>query len=50
VKEHTATTVARFFEEKIICRFGVPKYVFIANGGECMVKFDMTCNFFGITH
>jgi hypothetical protein len=50
VKEHITTIVARFFEEEIICKFGVPKYVLIDNGGEWTIKFDMMCNFFGITH
>jgi hypothetical protein len=34
VKEHTIETTAKFLEKKIICRFGVFKYVFINNGGE----------------
>ncbi len=33
VKEHTIIIVARFLEKKIICRFGVSKYVFVDNCG-----------------
>jgi hypothetical protein len=34
VKNHDATTVARFLEEEIVCRFGVPKLILTNNGGE----------------
>jgi hypothetical protein len=27
VKEHDAIIVAKFFEDEVICRFGVPKYI-----------------------
>jgi hypothetical protein len=43
-------TIVKFLEEKIIYKFGVPKYVLIENGGEWMVKFDMACKNFKITH
>ncbi len=49
VKEHTTKTTAKILEEKIICRFGVSKYVLTDNGGKWMAKFDM-CKIFGITH
>jgi hypothetical protein len=34
VKEHDITIVAKFLEEEIICRFGMPKYIFtmVVNG------------------
>jgi hypothetical protein len=34
IKDHTITTTARFLEEDIIYRYGVPKFIFIDNGGE----------------
>jgi hypothetical protein len=43
IKEHIATFIAKFLQKEIICRFGVPKYVIIDNGGEWMAKFDMMC-------
>jgi hypothetical protein len=36
IKTHIATIIANFFQETIICKFGVPKYVIIDNGGEWM--------------
>jgi hypothetical protein len=50
MKEHTTIIIVNFFEKEIICKFGVPKYVLIDNGGEWMVGFNMFCKFFGITH
>ncbi len=50
VQEHTIGTAMRVFEKEIICRFGIPKYVFIDNGGEWMAEFDTMCNVFGINH
>ncbi len=45
VKKHIVATVARFLEEKIIYRFGVPKYVLIDNGGEWIAN-SMQCAIF----
>jgi hypothetical protein len=50
VKEHDATTIARFLEEEIICRFGVPKYILIDNGNEWMKEFDALHQDYGIIH
>ncbi len=50
VQEHTIVIAMRFFEKKRNYRFGIPKYVFIDNGGEWMAKFDTMCNFLGINH
>jgi hypothetical protein len=50
VKEHDATTFARFFLEKIICHFGVPKYIVSNNGSEWMKEFDVLCQDYGIIH
>jgi hypothetical protein len=33
VADHGAKTAARFLEDEIICRYGVPKFVLIDNGG-----------------
>ncbi len=43
VKDHDVATTARFLEEKIICRFGVLRFILIDNGGEWMVKFNLMC-------
>jgi transposase-like protein len=50
VKDHDATIAARFLEEEIICKFGVPKFILIDNGGEWMDEFDLMCKKYGITH
>jgi hypothetical protein len=34
VADHGANTAAKFLEDDIICRYGVPKFVFTDNGGE----------------
>jgi hypothetical protein len=36
VEEHDVGIVAKFLEEKIICCFGMPNYIFIDNGSEWM--------------
>jgi len=33
VADHGAKTAARFLEDEIICRYGVPKFVLTDNGG-----------------
>jgi hypothetical protein len=50
VKNHDAMTTTKFFEEKVVCRFGVPKYVFTNNGREWMKEFDALCQDYGIMH
>jgi transposase-like protein len=50
VKDHDVAIITRFLEEKIICRFGVPKFIIIDNGGEWMVEFDLMCKKYGIIH
>jgi transposase-like protein len=50
VKDHDVTTTTRFLEEEIICRFGVPKFIFTDNGGEWMVEFDLMSKKYGIIH
>lgn len=50
VKEHDVAIVVRFLEEKIICHFGVPKYIFIDNDSEWMKMFDVLCQDWAIIH
>jgi hypothetical protein len=35
-------------EEEIIYKFGVPIFIFIDNGGEWMVEFDLMCKKMGL--
>jgi hypothetical protein len=48
--DHDAKTTRRFLEDKIICRFGVPKYVLTNNGSKRSVKFDNLCKNYSILH
>jgi len=48
VKDHDVATATRFLEEEIICRFGVPRFIFIDNGGEWMAEFNLMCKKMGI--
>jgi len=50
VVDHGAKTVARFLEDDIICRYGVPKFVLTDNGGEWAVGFDVMCKDYDIQH
>ncbi len=50
IKDHDDVIVARFLEEEIIYRFGVPKFIIMDNGGEWMAKFDLMHKKYGITH
>jgi hypothetical protein len=50
VVDHGAKTAARFLEDDIICRYGVPKFVLTDNGGEWAAKFDVMCKDYGIQH
>jgi transposase InsO family protein len=50
VKEHDAYTTAKFLEDEVICRYGVPKYILIDNGSEWMKEFVEICQNYGITH
>jgi hypothetical protein len=36
VKEHDVCTVVKFFEDEVIYRYGVFKYILIDNGNEWM--------------
>jgi hypothetical protein len=49
-KDHDVATAAKFLEEEIIRKFGVPRFILTNNGGEGMVEFDLMCKKYGITH
>ncbi len=50
IRDHDVATVARFLEEEIICKFGVPIFILTNNGHEWMAEFDLMCKKYGITH
>jgi hypothetical protein len=50
VANHGAKIAVMFMEDDIICRYGVPKFVLIDNGGKWVAKFDVTCKDYGIHH
>jgi hypothetical protein len=50
VTNHGAKTAARFLEDEIICRYGVPKFVLTNNGGEWAAEFDVMCRDYAIQH
>jgi hypothetical protein len=50
VADHGAKTTARFLEDDVICRYGVPKFVLTDNGGEWAGEFDTMCKDYGIQH
>jgi hypothetical protein len=43
VKEHDVVIVAKFLEDEIICRFGVPKCILTDNGSERVKEFHVLC-------
>jgi hypothetical protein len=50
VANHGAKTTARFLEDDIIYRYGVPKFVLTDNGGEWAAEFDVMCKDYEIQH
>jgi hypothetical protein len=50
VADHGAKTAARFLEDDVICRYGVPEFVLTDNGGEWAAEFDAMCKDYGIHH
>jgi hypothetical protein len=50
VADHEAKTTAKFLEDDVICRYGVPKFVLTDNGGEWAAEFDTMCKDYGIHH
>jgi hypothetical protein len=50
VVNHGAKTTSKFLEDDVICRYIVPKFVLIDNGGEWGVEFDVMYKDYGIHH
>jgi len=50
VADHGAKTAARFLEDEIICRYGVPKFMLTDNGEEWATEFDVMCRDYAIQH
>jgi hypothetical protein len=48
VANHGARTAARFLEDDLICRYGVPGFVLTDNGGEWSVEFEAMCKDYSI--
>jgi hypothetical protein len=47
---HDMKIIAKFFENGINCKYGVPKFILINNKGEWSIKVDIMCKDYGITH
>ncbi len=50
VADHGARTAARFLEDDLICRYGVPGFVLTDNGGEWSAEFEAMCKDYSIQH
>jgi hypothetical protein len=50
VADHGAKTTAKFLEDDVIFRYGVPKFVLTNNGGEWDAEFDVMCKDYAIQH
>jgi hypothetical protein len=50
VADHGAKTAAKFLEDDVIYRYGVPKFVLTDNAGEWATEFDAMCKDYGIHH
>jgi len=50
VADHEAKIAARFLEDDLICRYGVPRYVLTDNGGEWGAEFETMCRNYAIHH
>jgi len=48
--DHMIATTTKFWEKEIICGYGVPKLIFIDNGGEWFVEFHNLCKVYGFHH
>ncbi len=48
--DHGAKIVARFLEDDLICRYGVPKFVLTDNGREWGAEFEVMCKDYAIQH
>jgi hypothetical protein len=50
VVDHGAKTTARFLEDDLICRYGIPKFILTDNGGEWAAEFEVMCKNYRIQH
>ncbi len=50
VDDHSVRTAAKFLEDDIICRYGVPRFILTNNGGEWVAEFEIMCKDYGIQH
>ncbi len=50
VADHGAKTAAKFLEDDLIYKYGVPKFVLTNNGGEWGAKFEVMCRDYAIQH
>jgi hypothetical protein len=50
VADHRAKTATRFLEDDLICRYGVPRFVLMDNGGEWDAEFETMCRDYAIHH
>jgi hypothetical protein len=50
VADHGAKTEARFLEDDLICRYGVPGFILTDNGGEWGAEFEIMCKDYTIQH
>ncbi len=50
VADHGAKIAARFLEDDLICRYGVPRFVLTDNGGEWGAEFETMCRDYAIHH
>jgi hypothetical protein len=50
VANYGVKIAARFLEDDIVCRYGVPKFVLTDNGGEWVAEFDVMCKDYAIQH
>ncbi len=50
VADHGARTAAKFLEDDLICRYGVPRFILIDNGREWGAEFDVMCKDYAIHH
>jgi transposase InsO family protein len=48
--DHSAKTAAKFLEDDLICRYGVPGFILTDNGGEWGAEFEAMCKDYAIQH
>jgi hypothetical protein len=48
VADHDAKTAAKFLEDELICRYGVPGFILTDNGGEWGAEFEIMCKDYAI--